>query len=293
MAKEKQNNKQQRIPQKQKIPLQKKQSVGYSQKYSQKKSYAPPKNEESYSPLPKKGNNKAESANPLFQANPLPSLYENGARVETHYSQENEVMMSQPESAQISNYNYHNHQARNVGGQPHEIKKANFEQNRRSHISNVSSNIVSSREKRNSEMGDSGFNKVSHSKNTNKGFVRMTTGPQKDISRSTNNINAQYKVDSVPYQGEPTPTKNTNMQSVNKVKEAKNLLHQRKKAKDSILQQYSQNLPPHQVEYKSGFQEIPEPTFNMGEEQMYFKSQAKPLPGNTDLADIEYYRDVM
>ena len=42
-----------------------------------------------------------------------------------------------------------------------------------------------------------------------------------------------------------------------------------KKIPESILQQYSQNLPPHQIEYKSGFQDIPPPIYNANEDLMH------------------------
>lgn len=61
---------------------------------------------------------------------------------------------------------------------------------------------------------------------------------------------------------------------------------------DSILKQYSHNLPPHQIEYKSGFQDIPPPIYNADERVMRQKAQAKPLPGNQDLELIDFYKDL-
>ena len=149
-----------------KIALKKIQSYfNYRQKYQQKKNFSTPGISTGYSPAPIPSNLKEPVYQPVRQfvpqeqsehvlhqqilntaVNPLPNL-----QAEYHEEYKECPEHAQPVQSQhnISNYNYHQQNSRGKTGfsQPHEIKKANFEQNRRNHISAVSSNIVSSREK--------------------------------------------------------------------------------------------------------------------------------------------------
>jgi len=286
------NQRKHRAPQLQKGQPQRTNQGGYGQKYQHKKTYGTPKKDSTYSPVPVKANIQPEQVNPLFYANPLPNLREEGKEMNMQYQVTPEYVDPPPQH-NISNYDYHKQSARAPGNaprQPHEIKKANFEQNRRSNINNISSHIVVSREKRRSDIDDNNLNtRVSHSKNTNKGFVKMTTGPQFGGSQSTTQIPQSYHAGQNEYQQplqyEPSPP-------VEQPRNGQAAKRGRNKPKDSILTQYSHNLPPHQVEYKSGFQEIPPPIYNADENMMRRKVQAQPLPDNSDLDDIDYYKDL-
>ena len=129
-------------------------------------------------------------------------------------------------------------------------------------------------------------NSISHSKNTNKGYVRMTGGPQfgvpQQISSQPQEINY-----SKPIQRKTGTSANISEGASKPVRKGK------KKDRDSLLNQYSHNLPPTQIEYQSGFQDIPPPMLNPGESTLKKKVQAKVLPGNSDLEDLDgYYNDI-
>lgn len=287
------NKRKHRAPQLQKASNAKANEGGYSQKYLHKKVTSTPGKDEGYSPLPPKGMNKAESDSPLFHANPLPSLHEEIKDFKPQYNGRVDYQQLNSNGHHISNYDFHNQNARNMAvrnGQPHETKKANFEQNRRSNITNVSNNIVSSREKRTSDASNTSMSsKINHTQNTNKGYVKMTTMPQYDVQSAVINMGQNYYAEQNQY---PTGmVQNTRINMVQPEVVAKGNMG-KQGVKDSILQQYSHNLPPHQIEYKSGFQDIPPPMYNPNDDVLYRKAQAKPLPGNNDLADIDFYRDL-
>lgn len=217
--------------------------------------------------------------NPLFQANPLPNLYEEYKEPVSQYEDRDEDYEYRQPHQKVSNYNYHQQNVRGnqiQHAQPHEIKKANFEQNRRSNISNVSSNIVSSRER--NQPGTANFGGINHTKNTNQGYVKMTGGPQfgipSDIPENGDSFGIQRDVNMKV--SEP---------KIKQVQKGKN-------TQDSILNQYSHKLPPHQLEYKSGFQEMPPPIYNASDSTLKQKAQARPLPGNHDLENIDFYNDL-
>ena len=257
-----------------------------------------------YSPTPVKQNTEMDSSNPLLQANPFPSLNEEAKEVKQYHPEGYQYAVNNTQN--ISNYDYHQHNMRNQksNGQPHEVKKANFEQNRRSNITKVSNHIVSSREQRTSDNSTGTFgNKISHTKNTNQGYVRMTGGPQFGGKQMTSNDNIHQYRNTEQHQAQPLdeqtfakprPSQPEPKKIKMKVSEPvqKQVGKGRNKEKDSILKQYSHNLPPHQVEYKSGFQEIPAPMYNVSEETMQRKAQPKPLPGNSDLDDIDFYQNL-
>ena len=252
------NKKVHRAPQIQKASMQRNENVGYSQKYMKQKSYSSPKKADEISPISVKDVNKLNKANPLFQANPLPNLYEEYKETNSYSDSEEKFTDRSEEAHPISNYKYHNQQARNQNWQPHEIKKANFEQNRRSNITNVSSNIVASRENIRSDINSNpSHTRVAHSQNRNQGYVKITTQNQAETKTVINNAN--FQSDLIKYGGQPQG-KQTTSGVVGK---------ENRKVPDSILQQYSQNLPPHQIEYKSGFQDIPPPIYNANEDLIY------------------------
>jgi len=199
--------------------------------------------------------------------NPLPSLSE---PVEQHAH------------INMSNYNYHQQNTREKFSQPHERKKANFEHDRRSNISNVSNNIIPSRERlhRNDSASSSGVN---HSMNTNKGYVKMTPAPA-------------FGTQSVPQELYSHHSEANYQQPAQRIQDVRqkvpeNGQNKAKKKKrgdsESILNQYSHNLPPTQIEYQSGIGEIPPPIYDPGQDTLRKKVQAKPLPGNGDLKELE------
>lgn len=98
--------------------------------------------------------------------------------------------------------------------------------------------------------------KISHSQNRNQGYVKITTQNQGEAKTIINNANSQSDQIKLGNQVQ----RQTNNQVAGK---------ENRKVQDSILQQYSQNLPPHQIEYKSGFQEIPAPIYNAGQDTIY------------------------
>lgn len=270
--------------------LAKKPEVGYGQKYGAKKAFATPKKDQDPIPAPTKAAKRVESDNPLFNVNPLPSLSEEykDPYMDDMYSQE----YINPQPVITSNsYQYLNNAQRNIPtNQRHEIMKANFEQNRRNNFANVSSNIVSSREKQSqdtistSNMGT----RISHSKNTNHGYVKMTNGPSFGGAQSVINQNPAYRTEEQYYPKSMQPNLQNQQSQPEMAKRMPN-----GKVKDSILKQYSHNLPPHQIEYKSGFQDIPPPLYNVSENDMHVKAQPKPLPGNSDLDDFQdFYNDI-
>lgn len=112
----------------------------------------------------------------------------------------------------------------------------------------------------------------------------MSTGSQYDIR--SNAVEAKpisVQGDQNAYPGEAKPKSRAKMMNVQAQVKPVN--------QDSILQQYSHNLPPQIVEYKSGFQEIPPPIYNANEDVLRRKTQAKPLPGHVenDEEDLHKY----
>lgn len=199
--------------------------------------------------------------------NPLPNISE---EYQEQYKEGEEYVQPPSNPHNISNYNYYQQNNRGTDGfsQPHEIKKANFEQNRRTNISAVSSNIVSSREKlqndHNNNMSEVS-NSISHSKNTNKGYVRMTGGAQFGIPSQTQNNEVIQPPQQETSYSQPIIQRNTG-HSMNMPESIPQYKPKgKKKIKDSILNQYNHNLPPTQIEYQSGFQDIPPPMVNPGE----------------------------
>ena len=251
------NKKVHRAPQLQKAPMQKSENVGYSQKYVKQKTYSSPKKEEDSSPISAKIVAKPNKINPLFQANPLPNLDEEYKEANSYSDSEGRYTDRLEDAQPISNYKYHNQHIRNQNVQPHELKKANFEQNRKSNITNVSSNIVASRENiRSGAVQNDANSKINHSQNRNQGYVKITTQSQGESKMVVNNVNSKSEQLKLGNQLQ----KQSNSQIIGK---------ENRKVEDSILQQYSQNMPPIQIEYKSGFQEIPPPIYNANEDLMY------------------------
>ena len=282
--KSKDDKRKSKAPQLQKPPIQRNSNIGYGQKYSQKKSFVSPMDDKNYSPIPQKGISNNKINNPLFQANPLPDLHEEIKGVNQYMPPS---YMQQEEPQVMSNYDFHNQQSK-FQNMPHEMKKADFERNRRSNIANVSQNIVSSRENQRStgpglsqksnitrSTTNISDTKISHSKNTNKGYVKMRTGS--DISQSQTDMNI-----SVGQQYDIVNKANGEMgKKVNK------------RNPNSIVSQYSHNLPPHQIDYQSGFQQIPSPKYNVDEQMMALQNIPRPVanekPPTYGGLDYSYY----
>lgn len=236
------NNRKAKAPQIQKPSSQRNQNVGYGEKYSNKKSFPSPLTDKNYSPAPIKDKNKTEYKNPLFQANPLPDLNEEDFKMNKNI----------------------------VSAMPHEVKKADFEKNRRNQFTNISQHIVSSKDDQTQNMqnlnkitrsstniSDRGIN---HSQNTNKGYVKMTAPPQ----YGGQPLNTGVKVST----GQQYEIENSKLGMAKKQQASK---------PESILQQYSQKMPPHQIEYESGFQQIPSPKYNMDDFAMHIRAQPRPV----------------